>query len=314
MLRCCSHFAGDGRWVMPLLRNRRQLLLLAAAAIAITFNWGTYIYGVNSDQVVETSLGYFINPLVSIMFGVVLLHERLRRLQWFAVAIAAVAVLVLAIDYGRLPWIALILAFSFGTYGLLKKTIDMGALESLSVETTLLFLPAMGFLVYLNIDGTSTLQEEGMGQAALLATTGLVTAIPLLFFGAAATRIPAELDRVAPVLGPSHSVSDRRGCLQRVHAGVSVDRVLIGVGRAGGPCHRRGRGSPAREVDQPCRERCCSSRSPLALAVPRDHEVAQAFQRQLGRSQRKWHQDAPGLVGMTSEVGVSPLHGLACPK
>jgi len=191
-------------WVKPLLRNRRQLLLLAAAAVAITFNWGTYIYGVNSDQVVETSLGYFINPLVSIMFGVVLLHERLRRLQWFAVAIAAVAVLVLAIDYGRLPWIALILAFSFGTYGLLKKTIDMGALESLSVETTLLFLPAMGFLVYLNIDGTSTLQQEGMGQAALLATTGLVTAIPLLFFGAAATRIPLSwiglLQYSAPVI------------------------------------------------------------------------------------------------------------------
>jgi chloramphenicol-sensitive protein RarD len=191
-------------WVRPLLRNRRQLLLLAAAAVAITCNWGTYIYGVNSDQVVETSLGYFINPLVSIMFGVVLLHERLRRLQWLAVAIAALAVLLLAIDYGRLPWIALILAFSFGTYGLLKKTIDMGALESLSVETTLLFLPAMGFLVYLNIDGTSTLQQEGMGQAALLATTGLVTAIPLLFFGAAATRIPLTwiglLQYSAPVI------------------------------------------------------------------------------------------------------------------
>jgi len=191
-------------WLKPLLRNRRQLLLLAAAALAITFNWGTYIYGVNSDQVVETSLGYFINPLVSIMFGVVLLHERLRRLQWFAVAIAAVAVLLLALDYGRLPWIALILAFSFGTYGLLKKTIDMGALESLSVETTLLFLPAMGFLVYLNIDGTSTLQEEGIGQAAFLATTGLVTAIPLLFFGAAATRIPLSwiglLQYSAPVI------------------------------------------------------------------------------------------------------------------
>ncbi len=191
-------------WVKPLLRNRHQLLLLAAAALAITFNWGTYIYGVNSDQVVETSLGYFINPLVSIMFGVVLLHERLRRLQWFAVGIAAVAVLVLAIDYGRLPWIALILAFSFGTYGLLKKTIDMGALESLSVETTLLFLPAMGFLVYLNIDGSSALQEEGMRHATLLATTGLVTAIPLLFFGAAATRIPLSwiglLQYSAPVI------------------------------------------------------------------------------------------------------------------
>jgi len=191
-------------WIRPLLRDRRRMLLLTAAAIVIAVNWGTYVYGVNSDQVVETSLGYFINPLVSILFGVVLFKERLRRWQWFAVALGAVAVLVLAIDYGRLPWIALILAFSFGTYGLLKKTIGMGALESLSVETALLFLPALLFLTFLNLQGTSALQEEGAASAALLATTGLVTAVPLLFFGAAATRIPLSwiglLQYTAPVL------------------------------------------------------------------------------------------------------------------
>lgn len=191
-------------WIRPLLRDRRQLLLLGGAAIVIAVNWGTYVYGVNSDQVVETSLGYFINPLVSILFGVVLFKERLRRWQWFAAGLGAVAVLVLTIDYGRLPWIALILAFSFGTYGLLKKTIGMGTIESLSVETALLFLPAMGFLVFLNVQGTSALQEQGALSAALLTTTGLVTAIPLLFFGAAATRIPLTwiglLQYTAPVL------------------------------------------------------------------------------------------------------------------
>jgi len=191
-------------WLSDLRTDRRRLFLLSVAAVTIAMNWGTYIYGVNSNQVVETSLGYFINPLVTVMFGVVLLHERLRRTQWAAVGLGALAVVVLTIDYGGLPWIALILAFSFGTYGLLKKTVNMGALESLSVETGLLFLPALAFLVYLNIQGTSTLQEEGIGQAAWLSTTGLVTAIPLLFFGAAATRIPLTwiglLQYSAPVL------------------------------------------------------------------------------------------------------------------
>ncbi len=155
-------------WLSDLRTDRRRLFLLSVAAVTIAMNWGTYIYGVNSNQVVETSLGYFINPLVTVMFGVVLLHERLRRTQWAAVGLGALAVVVLTIDYGGLPWIALILAFSFGTYGLLKKTVNMGALESLSVETGLLFLPALAFLVYLNIQGTSTLQEEGIGQAAWL--------------------------------------------------------------------------------------------------------------------------------------------------
>jgi chloramphenicol-sensitive protein RarD len=191
-------------WVGPLLRNRRQLLLLSGAAVAIALNWGTYIYGVNSDQVVETSLGYFITPLVSITFGVLLLNEHLRRWQWLAVALGAVAVVVLTIGYGRLPWLAFILAISFGTYGLIKKTTGLGSLESLSVETALLFLPAIAFLIYLNVQGTSTLQQEGPGKAALLATTGLVTAIPLLLFGAAAIRIPLTwiglLQYSAPVL------------------------------------------------------------------------------------------------------------------
>ena len=191
-------------WVGPLLRNRRQLLLLGGAAIAIALNWGTYIYGVNSDQVVETSLGYFITPLVSITFGVFLLNEHLRTWQWIAVALGAVAVVVLTIGYGRLPWLAFILAISFGTYGLIKKTTGLGSLESLSVETGLLFFPAIGFLIYLNVQGTSALQQEGPGKAALLATTGLVTAIPLLLFGAAAIRIPLTwiglLQYFAPVL------------------------------------------------------------------------------------------------------------------
>lgn len=177
-------------WIGPLLRDRRKLLLLSCAAVAIALNWGTYIYGVNSEQVVETSLGYFINPLVSILFGVVLFKERLRRWQWVAVGLGGFAVVILTVDYGHPPWIALTLAFSFGTYGLLKKTVDANALEGLSVETAVLFLPAFGYLMYLVSQGTSAVQEEGLSSAAMLSTTGLVTAVPLLLFSAAATRIP----------------------------------------------------------------------------------------------------------------------------
>jgi chloramphenicol-sensitive protein RarD len=192
------------RWIPPLLHDRRRLWLLAAAAVVIAVNWGVYIYGVNSDQVVQTSLGYFINPLVSILFAVVLLHERLRTWQWVAVGLGAVAVVVLTVDYGGLPWIALVLAFSFGTYGLVKKTLGMGAVQSLAGETALLFLPALGVLILLHEQGDGTMTTDGAGHTALLVSTGIVTAVPLLFFGAAAIRIPLSwlglLQYSAPVL------------------------------------------------------------------------------------------------------------------
>jgi chloramphenicol-sensitive protein RarD len=191
-------------WIPPLLHDRRRLALLAAAACVIAVNWGVYIYGVNSDQVVQTSLGYFINPLVSILFAVVLLHERLRVWQWVAVGLGGAAVVVLTVDYGGLPWIALVLAFSFGTYGLVKKTLGMGAVQSLAGETALLFLPALGLLVLLEARGEATVSSGGPGHAALLVSTGVVTAVPLLFFGAAAIRIPLSwlglLQYSAPIL------------------------------------------------------------------------------------------------------------------
>ena len=191
-------------WIRPLTRDRRRLLLLAAAAITLSLNWGVYIYGVNSDQVVQTSLGYFINPLVSVLFGVVLLHERLRRAQWSAVGLGLVAVIVLSFDYGNLPWIALVLAFSFGTYGLLKKILDMGALESVTTETAMLAPVAAGYLLFLLVSGQSALTQGDASMDLLLMSTGVVTAVPLLLFGAAATRIPLTwiglLQYVAPIL------------------------------------------------------------------------------------------------------------------
>ncbi|PZT75993.1 MULTISPECIES: EamA family transporter RarD [unclassified Streptomyces] len=177
-------------WIGPLLRQPRKLGMLGVAAATITVNWGLYIWAVNSGHVVEASLGYFINPLVTIGMGVLLLGERLRPAQWAAVATGAASVLVLAIGYGKPPWISLILAFSFATYGLVKKKVDMGGLESLTVETALLFLPALGYLVWLSARGAATLTSEGPGHLALLASTGVVTAVPLILFGAAAIRIP----------------------------------------------------------------------------------------------------------------------------
>jgi chloramphenicol-sensitive protein RarD len=193
------------RWdaVRAVVADRTKLVRLSGAATVLAINWGVYIYGVTSGRVVETSLGYFINPLVTVMLGVLVLRERLRPLQYAALAIAGVAVLFLAILNGRPPWIALILAFSFGTYGLLKKTAAVGAVEGLTVETAVLAPLALVYLVGLQVTGRATLVEHGPGHATLLAATGLITAIPLLFFGAAASRVPLTTLGVLQYLAPT---------------------------------------------------------------------------------------------------------------
>ncbi|MEB8341642.1 EamA family transporter RarD [Streptomyces endophyticus] len=177
-------------WARELIRQPKRLGLVTIAAAVITVNWGVYIWAVNSGHVVEASLGYFINPLVSIALGVLLLKERLRPAQWAAVGTGVVAVLVLAVGYGQPPWISLVLAFSFGTYGLVKKKVNMSGLESLAAETTVQFLPALAYLLWLTAQGRSTFGTEGVGHAALLASSGLITALPLVCFGAAAIRVP----------------------------------------------------------------------------------------------------------------------------
>ncbi len=172
-----------------LLRDRRKVLLLAAAAVVITINWGGYIWGVNNDRVVETSLGYFINPLVTVLMGVLVLGERLRRLQWVAMGVALVAVVLLAVDYGRPPWVALVLAFSFGTYGLLKKQAAVEAVESITLETLVMAPVALAYVAFLAETGRSNFGSHGLGHALLITTTGIITAVPLMLFGAAAIRV-----------------------------------------------------------------------------------------------------------------------------
>ena len=176
--------------VRAAVADLRTLGVLALAAALIVVNWLVFVYGVNSGHVVETSLGYFINPLVSVLLGVVAFGERLRRLQWVAVAVATVAVVVLTVDYGRPPWIALALAGSFGLYGLMKKLVQVEAAPGLFVETALVVLPALLVIGVMEARGTAVFGHAGVGNVLLLVGSGIATAIPLLLFAAAARRVP----------------------------------------------------------------------------------------------------------------------------
>jgi chloramphenicol-sensitive protein RarD len=171
-------------------RSWRNVATLAVAAAFLALNWGVYVYAVGSNQIIEASLGYFINPLVSVGLGVLFLRERLRTGQWLAVGTAVLAVAVLTFSYGRLPWISLILAFSFGLYGLFKKQVGVGAVESLTLETATLMPVAIGIMMVMAVSGQSAMTSGDLHTVALLVLLGPVTAIPLLAFGGAATRIP----------------------------------------------------------------------------------------------------------------------------
>jgi chloramphenicol-sensitive protein RarD len=191
-------------WAGQLLRSPRQLLLLLGASICISVNWGVYIWSVNAGHVIDAALGYFLNPLVTVLFGVLILHERLRPAQWLAVGIGAAAVLELALAAGHLPWIALVLACSFGTYGLLKKLAAVPALESMAIESGYQFVPALGFLIYLQVSGTAVYGHASWHVTLLLTLAGAVTLIPLLLFAGATNRLPLStiglLQFLTPVL------------------------------------------------------------------------------------------------------------------
>ena len=151
-------------------------------------NWLLYVWAVNSNYIVETSLGYFINPLISVLLGVIFLREKLRPFQWIPVGLAALGVGYLTFTYGRLPWIALGLAFSFGTYGLVKKLSPLGSLYGLTLETGILFLPAVIYLIFADMSGTGAFLRSGALTDLLLIGAGAVTTIPLLMFASAAQR------------------------------------------------------------------------------------------------------------------------------
>jgi chloramphenicol-sensitive protein RarD len=182
--------------------RRRWPLMIGAALISV--NWGAYIWGVNHGRVVETSLGYFITPLFTVLLGVFVLKERLRPAQWIAVAVAFVAVVGLTIENGRPPWVAIILTFSFGFYGLVKKKAGAGAVEGMAVESATVAPIALVAVLVLAFQGHSTVTHQGGGYLALVLLTGPVTAVPLLLFGAAATRVSMTtlglLNYIAPIM------------------------------------------------------------------------------------------------------------------
>ena len=178
-----------GSWSLLRGLGGRGWLMVNGAAIAIAANWGLFIHGVGIHHVVEIALGYFMSPLVSVLLGVLVLRERLRRAQWVALGLAVVAVLILSVENGRPPWLALALAASFGVYGLIKKTVPLPATASLTAESLVLAPIAVGYLVWLGAAGHGSFAHGGW-HTALLIIGGPITAIPLLLFGAAARRIP----------------------------------------------------------------------------------------------------------------------------
>jgi chloramphenicol-sensitive protein RarD len=188
--------------MLQTIRNPRMALIYGAAAGVLALNWTTYVWGINAGYVVEASLGYFINPLVSVLLGVIFFQERLRPGQWAAIGLAVAGVAYLTIRHGSLPWIALVLAFTFGTYGLIKKRAPLGALEGLSLELFLLFVPALLYLIYLESKGVGTFGHAGL-PSTLLALGGIVTATPLLMFAGAARRIPLSMVGILQYIAPT---------------------------------------------------------------------------------------------------------------
>jgi chloramphenicol-sensitive protein RarD len=184
----------------------RALLVYSGTATLISINWLVYVWAVNSGYIIETSLGYFINPLISVLLGVVLLRERLRPWQWVPIGLAAIGVLQLTFNYGAPPWIALALAFSFAGYGLLKKTAPLGSLHGLTLETGLLLLPALGFLVYSELNGAGAFLHAPAANPwsdTLIVCSGLLTIAPLLLFASAAPHIPLTLMGILQYIAPT---------------------------------------------------------------------------------------------------------------
>lgn len=177
------------RSTFAIMKNPKKMVGLFATTILISINWLTYIWATNNGHVVEAALGYYINPLIIIAFGVLLLREKMRPLQWVAVGIAAIGVTILTLDYGRLPWVAISLALSWGTYGLVKKKLDLGALEGLTIETLISLLPYGFYLFYIGNQGTGQF-GHGVLLTILLISAGAMTAIPLLLFNGSTTRLP----------------------------------------------------------------------------------------------------------------------------
>lgn len=207
LVACAALVALTRSWrqIGDVFRDGHALRLLTAASLLLAVNWLTYLYGVLTEQVVETALGYYINPLITVLLGVFVLKERLNGAQWIGLGIAAAAVAVMTISYGRFPWIAFTLAFSFAIYGLIKNRVGarVNAVHSLGIETLVLVVPAVAALVWLNATGRSTFLHHGGVHTALLMAAGIITSVPLLLFAGAARRIPLFMVGLLQYIAPT---------------------------------------------------------------------------------------------------------------
>jgi chloramphenicol-sensitive protein RarD len=181
----------------------RTIRIYFLAAVLLSINWLTYVWAVNAGYIVETSLGYFINPLLSVLLGVVILHEHLRRAQWIAVGLAAAGVIYLTLAYGTPPWIALTLAISFGMYGFVKKTAPLGALHGLTLETAILFVPMLLYLIFAEVRGEGAFLHTDTVTTLLMIGAGIVTVVPLLMFAASVRLIPLSLIGILQYIAPT---------------------------------------------------------------------------------------------------------------
>jgi chloramphenicol-sensitive protein RarD len=191
--------------ITPFIKSitKKLFLVYLGSGILIALNWLTYVYAVSHGYVLESSLGYFINPLVSVVLGVVFLHEKLRPAQWIPVSLAAAGVLYLTISFGKLPWISLALAFTFGFYGLVKKLSPLNSLHGITLETGAIFVPCLAYLIYVESNGTAVFGHVYPLTTVLLALTGIVTAIPLLLFGSGAKTVPLTTIGLLQYINPT---------------------------------------------------------------------------------------------------------------
>ncbi len=183
--------------------NWKVVRIYLVAAVLIGINWFIYVWAVNAGYIVETSLGYFINPLLSVIFGVLVFRERLRPFQWVPIGLAAFGVAYLTVVYGRLPWIALALAFSFGLYGLVKKMAPLSSAFGLTIETGILLVPALAYLLFVEFTGQGKFLHTGLTADLLMVGAGLVTTIPLLMFASAAQKIPLSMIGIMQYIAPT---------------------------------------------------------------------------------------------------------------
>lgn len=193
----------DWKALGPALRTPKTVAVYTLAALLLSINWLVYIWGVNSGFIVETSLGYFINPLVNVLLGVIFLRERLRPIQWLPIGLAAVGVGYMTLAYGQLPWIALTLALSFGFYGLVKKVSSLDSLHGLTLETGLMVVPATLFLLWTESQGTGAMGSASPYLMGMLMLLGVITSVPLLMFGTAVRSIPLSLLGLLQYIAPT---------------------------------------------------------------------------------------------------------------